>query len=561
MKILVVSLLRLGDLVLQTAALNSIRKTYPRAEIHLLTNDSNKGITSSLPNVTKVHYFPRKFLQTSLGEIQIPTLWGHNRLKSFIAEVNASDYSLAINLTHNRLSGHLMNLIQASEKQGLVIDNNQRPAFGSRWFRYMNNISTTYSKHKFHLSDVYQWACGAEENEKIQLVATAEGEAEAAEIIKLLSNSNSITVLQTQSSDTKKNWRNESWAQFIQNTIQLHINENVLLIGSPSEKPELEKIKNLVQDSRGQVKIVTPTLAGAYSLLRHARILVSVDTSIKHIGAAARTKVIELCIGSSDLQSTGAYEIGSLIVKSKEGCAPCHHSATCHRSEHFCSASISPELVAGLYNATVNADLAGVSHSADEYQQQAEVYVTSQTQNGFWTIKRFNDESFAVERLIELTAWKHLLTTTNRHDIHSYGSIGFKLFEQLKENSSSVFGLPQLEERLRKEESLILSLKNHFEREFKLCIELGNQNFKGRIASRVAEAEQQLKSGPIFSNLIAEKSEDSFSLARSLISQATDTLDLYQVQNRILRNFDTSGRGPNEYQRNRESAQESHRET
>ena len=538
MKILVVSLLRLGDLVMQTPSLSALRKLYPRAEIHLLTNDSNKGIVPLLPFIQKTHYFPRQLLQLSQGEIQIPTLWGHNHLQSFMAEVNANNYTYVINLTHNKLSGHLMDLIKASDKEGLVIAANQRPTFGSRWFRYLNNISTTYSRHKFHLSDVYQWSTSAQENEPAYLVPTVEGEAEAAEILKNLSDKKPILALQTQTSDAKKNWRATHWMTLIRNVLKHQPGYQIVMLGSPAEKPELEKIKALLGEQQDSVRIVTPQLAGAFSLLKRTKYLISVDTSIKHMGAAAGAKIIELALGSSDLQSTGAYTDGAYIIKSKEACSPCHHSSICHREQHLCSATVSPQLVYGIFSALVNADITGIQHLAQEFSEQAEVFVTSMG-GEFWTVNKLSHENYAVERAVELTAWKHLFTTSDRHNIDTYGSLGYKLGVQMKKENLTSSNLSEGEERLRKEQSLVLSLKLHIEREFKTATGSA-QIFKSRILDRLIEAENILQSGPIFSYLINEKNEDSFSLARALITQATDTLDLYQVQNRIIRNFDTS---------------------
>lgn len=65
MKLLVISLLRIGDLAMHSLVVSRLRKAHPDAEIHVLTNRSNLEFANLL-NVEKVHVFERERMQASM---------------------------------------------------------------------------------------------------------------------------------------------------------------------------------------------------------------------------------------------------------------------------------------------------------------------------------------------------------------------------------------------------------------------------------------------------------------------------------------------------------------
>jgi hypothetical protein len=90
------------------------------------------------------------------------------------------------------------------------------------------------------------------------------------------------------------------------------------------------------------------------SLLEETDLLVTGDTSIKHLASAGTTRVIELIVGSADAYRTGSWKSGDFIVSSREACAPCGHSEACHRTSHACATSISVEALANLSLSILN---------------------------------------------------------------------------------------------------------------------------------------------------------------------------------------------------------------
>ena len=161
MKILVVSLLRLGDIVLTVPLLRELKKTHPEAEIHLLRNKQFKLLEPLLSFVDKIHYFDRKVIQDSLVMADRPLLEPYDRLLGFVQNLNKEEYNQIINVTHTKLSGWLCGMINANERLGLSYNSSGQASFGSPWFQYMNDYLTTNTGEIFHFADIFKYGAGS----------------------------------------------------------------------------------------------------------------------------------------------------------------------------------------------------------------------------------------------------------------------------------------------------------------------------------------------------------------------------------------------------------------
>lgn len=69
--------------------------------------------------------------------------------------------------------------------------------------------------------------------------------------------------------------------------------------------------------------------------------LVTLDTAIKHLATWTGTPIVEIALGSSNPNETGAYQEGALILKPQVPCAPCRHSSSCSQSSFVCQEDLS----------------------------------------------------------------------------------------------------------------------------------------------------------------------------------------------------------------------------
>lgn len=443
MKILVLSLLRIGDIVLMAPALRSLRDRHPEAEIHVLVNSQFKRIAPLVPYVDSFIGFDRELMQKGLGEASIPVFESYERLVEAVDDLNNQGYDWIINLTHNRLSGWMMSLLDARNKSGLCFDAQARATFGSNWFRYLNNQVDADGSEVFHFADVFRFAlAGGEEISspgKASLIETASGRAEAEAFVNGRGAGGMIAV-QALTSDGKKDWGLERFAEAIERIQRTQPDAFFAIVGAPFERDRLEPLAARLKAAGVRAELAILSFEGAFSLMKMSRLLLTGDTSVKHLAAAARTPIVEISIGSSDFYRTGAYAHGSVIVQSREVCAPCPHSKNCHRPTHACAEGVSADVVAMVASEVYGGRVFQLKIIAEEYADTVELIRVDMRSGGFWAAYSLT-ESFteaSVGRWIDLAAKKIWLDGSVSGAHERMGSESLQLARLLKTIHSGV---------------------------------------------------------------------------------------------------------------------------
>lgn len=439
MKILVMNLLRLGDIAMSSPALLGLRRKYPDAEIHLLINRQCEPIIELLPSINQFHFFERELLQRGLGEYESPFFSSYERLTRLLDELNSQSFDLKINFTQNRLSGWLMSVIDARESLGLCFDERGLASFGANWFRFLNMQIDSEGREAFHFADVFRFSVGLEfehSSAALTMPSNARAEAERAwqEIHRDVNGFNELVCVQPLTSDAKKNWSLASYKKTIQLFSSRHPQAAVAILAAPFEIEKLQSLADELKREGVKARLCEISLAGAFCLLHRAQALLTGDTSIKHLAAQSPTKVVEIAIGSADPYRTGPYAHGSLIIRSKEECAPCSHSGSCHRTAHFCAQGVSPEMVAMVLSEAVSGRSFQLRAIAEEYRSEAELYVTDMRSAGFWTIKQVGEDftEANVSRWIDLACRKLWLNQDREQNFDQLGSEVHRLIDFLK---------------------------------------------------------------------------------------------------------------------------------
>lgn len=410
MKILALSLLRIGDVVLSAPALRGMSELYPDAEIHLLVNSQASQIAELLPYIKRVVLFDRDLLQKGLGESSVPVFESYERLTSLVDQLNAEDYDLVINFTHSRLSGWLMSVLRGKRKLGLSFDATGAASFGSSWFKFLNSQVDADGRETFHFSDIFRFSLGLRERPAFPpLVETDGGMTEANTFLESSGlGERAFIAVQPLTSDPKKNWGLEKFATALNQFARRHPSVEIVVLGAPYERERLAPFVDVLLRDGLRAHLAITSFVGAFSLVARAHLLLTCDTSIKHLASSTKTPVVELSLGSSDYHRTGAYRQGSVIIQSREACAPCSHSKNCHRDAQYCASRLPADLVAMVASEVFMKRRFQLRTLAEEYVEWADVLVVENSESGFWAAYSVT-ESFSEEnigRWIDLTARK-----------------------------------------------------------------------------------------------------------------------------------------------------------
>lgn len=325
MKILALSLLRLGDLMLQKPLMEALRQKHPHSEIHLLMNKQFSQVEFLFQGVVdKFIYFDRESLQKSCGEKEYGIFWGVHQLKNFILELNQNSYDVVYNFTHNRLTAHLAGLIQARTRVGIYSWQGSFYGLTNPWIQFFNNFFGRPEAWGFHYSELLAKALELPlPQNQASKVRPAKGPGRI--------------LIQPLTSDTKKNWSLQKVRSLVIE-LERKTPHEVLVLGAPFEKEKLSQVfaeKNL--------RICD--LKEAEALLRKSVLLITGDTSIKHLAAMSEVAILELSLGSSQPLQVGAYSNNSVILQPRVSCGPCPHSQPCSKASHFCGEGLPVDAV------------------------------------------------------------------------------------------------------------------------------------------------------------------------------------------------------------------------
>lgn len=303
MKRLGISLLRLGDIFMLAPALQALKQKYPEDEIHLLINENFAHVNPLLPFVDNFHLFPRKALQNDLGDPEAPILRAYDKLDQFVRELSRQGFDEVINFTHNNISACITSLLETDCRKGLQLDEQGNMKIDGEWFQILNQPA---EKMPWHYSEVYLRAVGEE-----HYLAPTFPVSHVSQDSRLL--------LQPFTSEERKTWSPKYWRQYLVPLMDDF--EFCEILAAPFEKQQAESfLKQLNLGDRVQLHLCD--LEQALFRIRQSRLLITVDTSIKHLAAGTGIGIIELALGGSRAEHTGAFRENVLVLSCQESQPP-----------------------------------------------------------------------------------------------------------------------------------------------------------------------------------------------------------------------------------------------
>ncbi len=332
--ILVITLRFLGDTLLTTALLNSVRKAYPDAQLDVLTYASNKAILSGNPAISNI-----------ITTVQKPSRVDYQQLLRQIF----LKYSLSIN-TQASDRATLYTVLSSTNRIGFVPKKGEtgwlKRYLYTRWLEFELESTHTVLELLKLCKLLTIPAC---------YELTAPSNANSQKILVKLPLKQKYVVLHIVPQWQYKYWTVSGWV-----TVANYLAEQgfqIILSGSPAvhEIDYLTKLQLQMPDNTLNLagKLTLSTLA---DLIRQAQLFIGVDTGITHMAAATGTITLAV-FGPSDpvkwspwpknyysekapFKSKGNQNISNVsLIQAQAECVPCYLEG-CERHQNSYSACL-----------------------------------------------------------------------------------------------------------------------------------------------------------------------------------------------------------------------------
>lgn len=332
--ILVINTMHIGDLLLITPALRTLRANYPQARISLLTDKTLADLVRENPCIDECLTIDKHGADKGLFA-----------LLRFIRRLRARHFDLVINLHRNERCSAITAFCGAKERIGYA-----QPGFGHFYTKCYPNLAMAdtpkklATKHQVtvHL-DMLQKALGLKkiDDRGLEMTIPEAAEREAARLWQKMLDETAAAVRTSSSEQSDAasprpviafnigaSWATKRWIDtyFAQCADQL-IEEGcaVAFFGGPTDVPIVDaclaqmREKNSPHCHGFTGRVTLAVLAG---LLSRCALMLTTDSGPMHIGVSQNLPLVTM-FGASPVPTFYPYDARDVLLKTPEKCHPC----------------------------------------------------------------------------------------------------------------------------------------------------------------------------------------------------------------------------------------------
>lgn len=397
--ILVINMLHIGDLLLASPVLRTLRANYPDAHIALLADAKIDGLVRFNRHIDELIVVDKKGY--------------HNKLSNYlklIAEIRRRKFDLVINLHPNERASTL-----AAFSGGTKIVGYSSPGFGIFFDHLLNNRNFDRElknrpdiphQAKEHL-DMLEKVLGIRHIDdnglEMWLDEVTLQKAEEMWFTAFGRQPYSVIGFNTGASWPTKRWTTAGFAAVADRLLEL--GNGIAFFGGPMDVDNVREILGLMRHgSHPRIAVFTgrTNLLELAALIRKCVVFLTNDSGPMHVAVAQKTRVVAI-FGSSNEVGFAPYDETAVVLTAADmACRPCGEH---HCDHHSCMTAIKPETVlepvvrlAGespsVPQPAVFFDRDGVLNVDKEYVYRKEDYVWMP--GAIEAVKHFNDNGYHV---------------------------------------------------------------------------------------------------------------------------------------------------------------------
>ncbi|HSN32020.1 MAG TPA: glycosyltransferase family 9 protein [Ideonella sp.] len=274
-RVLVVCMRRIGDVLLASALLRSVRRAWPQARVEVLVNAGSAAALQGNPDIDRLWVQPEH---------------AGARATLALARQLWRRYDLAISALYNDRP-HLWAFIASARRAGVVPPRGQS---GARWKRWLCDAWCELELGQVHAVEQYLRLVDALGIARIGEVVPPRPDARA---VAPLDAARPQAVLHPSPLYRYKAWTVAGWRDLARHLVARGF--DVVLTGGPAE-PERAVAREIVEGLDAGARAHTHNLVGTLPLaaltplIEGAKVFVGPDTSVTHLAAATGTPTVAL---------------------------------------------------------------------------------------------------------------------------------------------------------------------------------------------------------------------------------------------------------------------------
>lgn len=328
-RILAISCTAIGDTLLSTPALRSLRLAYPDAHIALLINRAHVPLFANNPDADELIPYDggyRRFFRLA---------WSLHRHRFDLALILHGNEPQATPLTYLSGADFRFKLPNDNRFRFLLTNNEQV----RRWEDFGHGIEQRLA--------VAALAGGAATGPQMTLLASEAASARlVARLDRLGVTADAVLIgFQAGASTVSRRWPAQRFAELAKRLLASEPKAWIVLTGGGNERVLAEKIATSIGSPRVWVAAGEPAIDELPALIGKFRLLVTGDTGPMHLAVAVGTPVVALFAVSDWRRSGPAYDLDRhVIIQKWRTCTPCR-SKRCPYAEPPCMDNIGIEEV------------------------------------------------------------------------------------------------------------------------------------------------------------------------------------------------------------------------
>ncbi len=307
--ILVINLMHIGDLMLVTPVLRTLRANFPSARLTLLADKKLRDLVEFNPHIDECMLIDKKGKDDHLGSFF-----------RFILNVRRKHFDLVVNLHRNERASALAAFSGAKRIVGY-----SKPGFSLFFDQVLPNKKAIMHQIHSHF-EVLTKACGISriDDGGLEMVIPPGMDEEAGRLwSESFPKDKKVVAFNIGASWPTKRWLDEYFAECADRLVERGY--GVAFFGGPMDEDMvrdcLAKMKHREQEA---VRVFTGkvSLGVLAGMLRRSVLFLTTDSGPMHVGVAMNMPVVTM-FGSSPVPGFYPYDAKDVLVKTPEPCHPC----------------------------------------------------------------------------------------------------------------------------------------------------------------------------------------------------------------------------------------------